>query len=390
MPLISSNNSFGKVLLFAEYSSEGGTRTYAKQLVAFYSQHGYKVSLISANSRQDYEMANYCLDHNARLFSYQSLVGCNPKIPSTLLDHIRLRFELEQVLRANPAQIIVFSVGSAGLFLSKLLWNRSSIYILHCCVCSSRKGLRLFLSKLYQRIMLPSNTHFLTVSQCAMKQLKHLWAIPNPKISFIYNTVGYSYALPRQPATGISILSVGNLVHYKNPFIWIEVAKKIVCTFPHVKFTWLGSGPLLHECQHRVAALNLENSINFAGHVDDCDNYYVMADVFLHLSLLESLGMAVLDALRFGIPSVVANVGGLPETIEDNVSGFLVDPKDPTNVCESLSLLIKDKNRRLSMGKSALRRYSELFSPEIWCSQYAHLNNLIFRTDLTKEINFVN
>ncbi len=77
----------------------------------------------------------------------------------------------------------------------------------------------------------------------------------------------------------------------------------------------------------------------------------------------EPFGLVVIEAMTAGTPVIGARVGGIPEIIEDGVSGLLVTPGDPDALRKALEALIADRPRRLRMGEAARRR-AALFSAE--------------------------
>ena len=64
----------------------------------------------------------------------------------------------------------------------------------------------------------------------------------------------------------------------------------------------------------------------------------------------ESFGVAVIEAEACRIPVVVSDIGGLPEVVQDNVTGFIVPPKNPEATAEAIEKLILDENLRNKMG----------------------------------------
>lgn len=108
--------------------------------------------------------------------------------------------------------------------------------------------------------------------------------------------------------------------------------------------------------------LGVADSIRFAGYVPDEElpRYYAACDVFALTSLHEAMGLSVLEAMASGKPTVVPNVGGLPEVIEDGRTGMLFEGLD--GLVDSLSTLLSDERMARRMGAAGRRRVLERFT----------------------------
>jgi glycosyltransferase involved in cell wall biosynthesis len=80
-----------------------------------------------------------------------------------------------------------------------------------------------------------------------------------------------------------------------------------------------------------------------------------LADVFFLPSRQESFGLVALEAMSAGVPVVASNIGGLPEVVEDGVTGFLHDPDDELALSSSIEKLLGNDRLRARMGRAARR-----------------------------------
>src|SRR6185503_8802276 len=97
------------------------------------------------------------------------------------------------------------------------------------------------------------------------------------------------------------------------------------------------------------------------------------ADLGLFTSETESFCLSILEAMCFGCPSVATCVGGIPEVVEDNVSGRLVPFGDADGLAQAVGELIDDPVRRKTLGAAAQRRARERFSADKIVAQYEAL-----------------
>jgi len=122
-----------------------------------------------------------------------------------------------------------------------------------------------------------------------------------------------------------------------------------------------------------VERLGLDKQVIVREKVSDIEDYLQAADLGLFTSDTESFCLSILEAMFFACPSVARNVGGIPEVIEDNVSGTLVASEDAGVLEGAVESLIDDQARRVALGRSARRRAREHFSAEVIVPLYEAL-----------------
>jgi len=122
-----------------------------------------------------------------------------------------------------------------------------------------------------------------------------------------------------------------------------------------------------------VRRLGLENQIVVREKVNDIEDYLQAADLGLFTSDMESFCLSLLEAMCFACPSVSRRVGGIPEVIENDVTGILPASDDADALARAVESLIKDPARRVAMGRAARQRAHELFSAEAIVPRYEAL-----------------
>ena len=111
----------------------------------------------------------------------------------------------------------------------------------------------------------------------------------------------------------------------------------------------------------------------FLGHQDDMAKFYNSLDVYINTSVHEGIPMSVLEAMSYGLPVVVPKVGGFPEIVEDGISGYLIDARDPAVFCDQCIGLVACPEKRGGMAKAARQRVVDCFSKEAMAEQYCQL-----------------
>jgi N-acetyl-alpha-D-glucosaminyl L-malate synthase BshA len=122
-----------------------------------------------------------------------------------------------------------------------------------------------------------------------------------------------------------------------------------------------------------VRLLHLEDKILVIEKARQIEDYLQIADVGLFTSETESFCLSILEAMCFACPSVARAVGGIPEVVEDNVSGLLVPSDNPDDLRTAVEDLLRDPALRLRLGLAGQKRAAELFSAQAIVPQYEAL-----------------
>jgi glycosyltransferase involved in cell wall biosynthesis len=107
------------------------------------------------------------------------------------------------------------------------------------------------------------------------------------------------------------------------------------------------------------------------------EDYLQAADLGLYTSDTESFCLSILEGMCFGCPSVATRVGGIPEVVDDGVSGLLVAPRDVDGLARAVERLIGDPAARAAMGRVARETARERFSADRIVPRYIELYNRV-------------
>lgn len=120
--------------------------------------------------------------------------------------------------------------------------------------------------------------------------------------------------------------------------------------------------PWGREIRRLASELDLSETVVWHGRSDRPLDFLRSMDVVLVPSRREALGLTAVEALAVGRPVLASRLGGLPEVVEDGVSGALLPADDVTAWADAMEGLARDSNRRQTWGKAARRRFEEAFS----------------------------
>ncbi len=125
---------------------------------------------------------------------------------------------------------------------------------------------------------------------------------------------------------------------------------------------WLvGDGPLRPAVEDAVRERGLERSVVFWGIIPRVEEVLRDADIFILSSDWEGLPLVAVEAMAAGKPVISTSVGGVPELVEKEVTGFLVPPKDPDALASAILRLARDPQLRKQMGLAAKKHAVERF-----------------------------
>ena len=150
----------------------------------------------------------------------------------------------------------------------------------------------------------------------------------------------------------------------------INAAKVIVQNCSNVKFLIIGKGPLKKELENQIKSLNLQNHVIFYDYVENLVDAYKVFNLLVLPSLTEGFPAVLLEAMAFGMPVVATRVGGVPEAIEDGVSGILIPPKNPEALAGAIIKIYKNPEIVSEMVKNARSRFEKYFTAETTAHQY--------------------
>src|SRR6266498_3100420 len=113
--------------------------------------------------------------------------------------------------------------------------------------------------------------------------------------------------------------------------------------------------------EHRLKQMHV-NGAQFTGQVNDAVPYLQAADLFVLPSSTEGLSNSMLEAMSCGLPVLATTVGGAPDVIQHNVSGFLIPPEDVDSLRSGSETLLGDGSLRFRLGSNARARILSDFS----------------------------
>jgi L-malate glycosyltransferase len=189
----------------------------------------------------------------------------------------------------------------------------------------------------------------------------------------IHNGMALPQDVGRHSGHRMVVGSAGRLFPIKDYGLLVDIARAVIRQSDQVDFVLAGEGPERAMLEGKMKQYCLpEKRFKLLGHQEDMQVFYQGIDVYINTSLHEGIPMSVLEAMAYGAVVVAPDVGGFPEIIEDRVSGFLVEGREPQSFVRCILDLL-DPAQRDKMGSASRSRIAACFSREAMARQYYQL-----------------
>jgi glycosyltransferase involved in cell wall biosynthesis len=197
-------------------------------------------------------------------------------------------------------------------------------------------------------------------------------AVPGPA-TVVYPGTDIPDRIAPLSASPPTIGTVARLEFVKGlPFL-LNAAGALQRRHPNLRIEVAGSGSCEPRLRLLASRLGLARSVSFLGWRQDVDALHRRWQVFAQPSIYEGFGLAALEAMSSGLPVVASATGGLPELVEDGVTGFLVPIGDVDTLADRLGRLLEDEELRVRMGQAARERVREHFSGAVMGAKTAQV-----------------
>ena len=159
-----------------------------------------------------------------------------------------------------------------------------------------------------------------------------------------------------------TLVMVASLREKKGHAMLLEAFSRVVRELPATRLLLVGDGPMRQQVAARAHEAGLNGSVVFAGHSDHVASILNRSDLFVLSSREEGMPNALLEAMSAGLPSVVTDVGGNAEVVDEGRTGFLVPPDRPDLMAGRIVALLSDDDLRRRQGEAARRKYESSFT----------------------------
>ncbi|MFZ0314531.1 MAG: glycosyltransferase [Candidatus Korobacteraceae bacterium] len=228
------------------------------------------------------------------------------------------------------------------------------------------------------RWSLPKAYRVVTVCRPFAQQLERL-GVERDRITILHNSVKPFVRPPEEAVRGVRrelgvaedeavILAIGRVSQEKGHADLVRAAAALEAMpgAPRFRIVIVGDGPERVGLAQLASQLGIEQRIAFAGFQRDTKPYYAMATAMAVPSHSEGSPNVVLEAMAAGLPIAASAVGGVPEILEENVTGLMVPPRNPEAMAKALLRILSDAELRARLGAAARARTESSHTPEAY------------------------
>ena len=172
------------------------------------------------------------------------------------------------------------------------------------------------------------------------------------------------------------ILSIGTLEKRRGHHVLLDVYKNIYREIPDSILLIAGTGTQkeIIKINKLIREYKLSSNVMMLGFVENIENYIDISDVVVNtVQEFESFGLVAVEAMALKKPVVASKIGGIPEVIVDNKTGYLDEKKDVAGFSDKIIQLYLSPEKRVRFGNNGYDRYSKLFRAEKMSILYSKL-----------------
>jgi glycosyltransferase involved in cell wall biosynthesis len=347
----------------------GGTETFARELSLQLHKQGWESVLCFL--KEPPEHVRRFLDlPNVSLEVLENSTDLNWSATRTLAQIIR---------RHKPEILHLHFTGFLGVYpwLARLMSVKKIFFTDHTSRPTGYLPKRApFWKRTLARIINWPVSRVICVSRYGQHCLTTLDLLPRERHELVYNAVDLSRVIedPEKapdfrkrygiPDNRVVVVQVSWMIPEKGIPELLETARILLPINPRVHFVLVGEGEFREQFMNEAAVMGIADHVTWTGLIQDPFDagVYESADIVCQLSEWEELfGWMIAEAMAHVKPIVATKVGGIPELVDDGVSGFLVERGDSNNAAERLNQLALDPELRRRLGAAGRNVVSEKF-----------------------------
>lgn len=228
------------------------------------------------------------------------------------------------------------------------------------------------------RLFLDNVTIYLPPTEFAKQKLVRA-GFPEKKMVTLPNMVSF-HDNPTDPAKGEYVAFVGSMLPHKGIEMLLAAANQL----HQIPFRLAGAGPLLPHLRR-----NTPPNVSFPGPFNhrDLSGFYRRGRFLVVPSLcLETFGLVAAEAMSHGLPVIASNIGGLPEVVENGLTGYLFAPGNVKELTDKIQHLWKNPDLCRAMGRNGREKVRRQYTPKIYYEKLLEIYQKAITSNISKSL----
>lgn len=257
--------------------------------------------------------------------------------------------------------------------------------------------------KRYKKCLLDRCNAIIAVSDFIMQGVREYLGKTEKKLFVAYNAIDIKdfieqadrldlpKELPKVSDEEIVIGMIAAMDRNKNPQLLLRAIARVKEALPGKKVRVLLAGRFPdpeYEKETRALAeeLGINGQVVFMGFQSNVSSIYREMDILVHPTFREAFCLVAIEAMVWGKPVIASKTGGIPEIVEDGVTGILCEPGDIGEFAEAIQKLVIDNDLREKMGCKGKERVYKMFSMERLAADVEQVFNKIIKKPLNTNL----
>jgi glycosyltransferase involved in cell wall biosynthesis len=261
---------------------------------------------------------------------------------------------LPPVKRDKPLLVTAHTCAKQGIIsVNRPIRNKESIY----------RNLMLPIYAWIEKWLISSCNRLTVVSPSLGDEFRKHYGIQS---NVIFNAVDPDIFRPSKTIIKEkAILYTGRIGLGKGLMDIVNVGARLKRSHPNVKIFLIGNGPEKKRIERRLK-IDCLNQIKIISHLSHQEliKFYQKSIVYIHPSVYEGLPTSILEAMACELPVVATNVSGIPEEVDNGITGYMFQPGDIQGFYDRIVELLEDKDKQKSFGKAGRKKVLANFTWE--------------------------
>ncbi|OZI07537.1 hypothetical protein BWI93_14480 [Siphonobacter sp. BAB-5385] len=288
-------------------------------------------------------------------------------------------YQLKNIIKTVKPSLVHLHSTKAGWLgrITSALVGVSCVLTVHgWCFTNGVGVLKSFFGILVETFLKFFPCHVVTICKSDFELGRRFKLIDRNNYTLIYNGIKIKDNVHIKMHDNASLVRLVMVARFSNQKDHITLLKAIKI-IKELKFSLdlYGDGETLDFCKRNTLDLEINHKVNFMGAVNDIQGILPLYDVFILSTKYEGLPLSILEAMNANLPIIATNTDGIPEQIENNVNGLLVQKSSEFELAEALALLISSPEIRYRFASSNHLILESKFSIDKMLAKYIDVYN---------------